>query len=101
MCRPSPRHELDKIRSSRVRPDRIGVSRCLGSDLARIVAPGLALLLAACASNPPAPVVDLSSNAPESGEHENAPPKSATPGGTYHVVHGDTLYAIAFRNGID
>ena len=27
--------------------------------------------------------------------------KSAAPGGAYHVVHGDTLYAIAFRNGLD
>lgn len=66
-------------------------------DSAGAFALGVALLLGGCSSNPPAPVVDLSSSPPHSGL-ENA--KSA-PGGTYHVVRGDTLYAIAFRNGVD
>ena len=60
---------------------------------------GAALLLGGCSSNPPAPVVDLSSSAPQSGERETMP--KPAPAGTYHVVRGDTLYAIAFRNGLD
>jgi lipoprotein NlpD len=61
----------------------------------------IALGLGACASGPPAPVVDLSES-----DHESAPPKTvskalATSPGTYRVVRGDTLYAIAFRHGLD
>ncbi|HTI96490.1 MAG TPA: LysM peptidoglycan-binding domain-containing protein, partial [Rudaea sp.] len=57
-----------------------------------------AVWLAGCASNPPAPVVDLSL------PNENAPASStsAAPAQTtYHVVHGDTLYSIAFKHGLD
>ncbi|MGH8090437.1 MAG: LysM peptidoglycan-binding domain-containing protein, partial [Rudaea sp.] len=57
-----------------------------------------AVWVAGCASNPPAPVVDLSL------PNENAPASStsATPAQTtYHVVHGDTLYSIAFKHGLD
>lgn len=61
---------------------------------------GAALLLGGCSSNPPAPVVDLSSSAPRTGESESAQ-KNAPTAGTYRVVRGDTLYAIAFRNGLD
>jgi len=63
----------------------------------------LAALLAGCSSNPPAPVVDLSSASTtvESAANDTAVRKSASAGGTYHVVRGDTLYAIAFRNGVD
>jgi lipoprotein NlpD len=64
------------------------------------MAPGLGLLLASCASSPPAPVVDMSSIA-QTAERENETAKNVAPGGTYHVVRGDTLYAIAFRNGLD
>ncbi len=58
----------------------------------------VAVWLAGCASNPPAPVVDLSL------PNENAPASStsAAPAQTtYHVVHGDTLYSIAFKHGLD
>ena len=59
---------------------------------------GIALLLAACASNQPAPVVDMSmpSNSPAASA---AAPAVAS--GSYRVVRGDTLYAIAFKHGLD
>jgi lipoprotein NlpD len=62
-----------------------------------------ALILAACASNAPAPVVDLSENDADSGAGKAATPAvRPTPApGTYRVVRGDTLYAIAFRHGLD
>jgi len=58
------------------------------------------LLLASCSSNPPAPVVNLSTTA-ESSPDDTASRKAASSGATYRVVRGDTLYAIAFRNGVD
>jgi lipoprotein NlpD len=64
---------------------------------AGVFALGVALLIDGCSSNPPAPVVDLSTSTPHSGRENTRSP----PGGTYHVVRGDTLYAIAFRNGVD
>lgn len=51
----------------------------------------LALLLAACAGPPPAPVEDRSGG--------NA--YQSTPDGYYRVKKGDSLYAIAFRFGQD
>jgi len=59
-----------------------------------------ALLLVSCSSSPPAPVVDLSTTV-ESPADGAAARKAASAGATYRVVRGDTLYAIAFRNGFD
>ena len=59
-----------------------------------------ALLLASCSSNPPAPVVNMSTTV-EPPTHDVAARKEASAGATYRVVRGDTLYAIAFRNGVD
>lgn len=50
------------------------------------------LLLAACAAKPPAPVVDRSARS--AGD-------DAAPAGYYRVNSGDTLYAIAFTQGVD
>jgi len=60
------------------------------------------LILAACASNEPVPVVDLSGRA-ESVTGAAAVPavRPAAASGVYRVVRGDTLYAIAFRHGLD
>jgi lipoprotein NlpD len=55
-------------------------------------------LLAACASNEPAPVVDLSPALPRPAPSERT---ADADGGSYRVVRGDTLYAIAFRHGLD
>jgi lipoprotein NlpD len=62
----------------------------------------IALGLGACASSPPAPVVDLSDSNDDSAPHntDSQVPPAATQG-TYRVVRGDTLYAIAFRHGLD
>jgi lipoprotein NlpD len=68
------------------------------TSMPRIVFVAAAVCLAGCASNPPAPVVDLSL------PNENAPAAStsATPAQTtYRVVRGDTLYSIAFKHGLD
>jgi lipoprotein NlpD len=58
----------------------------------------LALGLAGCASNPPAPVVDLS--LPNENRHVDAQ-AAADADASYRVVAGDTLYSIAFRHGLD
>lgn len=49
---------------------------------------GVLLLLAACASSPPAPI-----------ERRTEPGTAPTP--VYRVLRGDTLYSIAFRYGLD
>jgi len=62
-----------------------------------------ALLLAACASTGPAPVEDLSigSRAPRANAAPRAEAKPANRVEGYRVQRGDTLYSIAFRNGVD
>ena len=62
----------------------------------------LALLLSACATTPPAPVEDIALD-------ERQPPRETAPRAVRHgssvathkVVAGDTLYSIAFKNGLD
>jgi lipoprotein NlpD len=56
------------------------------------------LVLAGCASTPPAPVEDRSFGS-RHGYRPGA--DSGTPAGSYRVRKGDTLYSIAFRNGLD
>ncbi|MBN8727396.1 MAG: peptidoglycan DD-metalloendopeptidase family protein [Xanthomonadales bacterium] len=57
-----------------------------------------ALVLGACASTGPAPVDDLSHGAPA---RQAVAPATAAAGGMHRVARGDTLYSIAFRNGLD
>jgi lipoprotein NlpD len=52
-------------------------------------------------SGPPAPVVDLSEGDHDSAPHNTVSKVPAPSTGTYRVVRGDTLYAIAFRHGLD
>ena len=81
--------------SSAAHRSSASISRCSG----RAVATLLTLILAACASDP-APIVELSGNSAETGPRPvQTPPAPAS--GTYRVVRGDTLYAIAFRHGLD
>jgi len=62
----------------------------------------LALILAGCASDGPAPVEDRSVGGTVRPKIVTPPPPRATPsGGTYRVERGDTLYSIAFRHGVD
>jgi len=56
------------------------------------------IALAGCAANEPAPVVDMSS---PSTNPAPAPVPNTAPTGTYRVMRGDTLYAIAFKHGLD
>jgi lipoprotein NlpD len=57
-----------------------------------------ALALVGCAANQPAPIVDWSSPASSPAP---APVASASAVDTYRVMRGDTLYAIAFKHGLD
>jgi lipoprotein NlpD len=97
--RPATRTLLDQAGSSgfQLRGSR---STEFPNERARAITLIAALLLASCASSPPAPVVNLSTTA-ESPANDVAARKTASAGGTYRVVRGDTLYAIAFRNGVD
>ncbi len=62
----------------------------------------LALLLTACASTPPAPVEDiaLQERRPPPAEPVRSP-RSGPIMAIHKVVAGDTLYSIAFKNGLD
>ena len=66
----------------------------------------LAMLgLAGCASNAPAPVVERNpTGAPTAAKVEaprTTPQIAASTNGLHTVQRGDTLYAIAFANGLD
>lgn len=56
------------------------------------------LVLAACAENRRTVVVEPASG---NASSRSVAPVRAAPGGTYKVNKGDTLYSIAFRNGVD
>ncbi|WNL47898.1 peptidoglycan DD-metalloendopeptidase family protein [Dyella sp. BiH032] len=60
----------------------------------------LSLLLAACVSPRSSVVIEPASGA-QGRTVAPAATRAAAPGGTYRVVKGDTLYSIAFRNGVD
>ena len=73
-------------------PHRYGVLICLS----------VAILLAGCASDP-APVEDrsLGASTASANRTQDLAPQTSTPGGGYRVQRGDTLYAIAFKRGVD
>ena len=60
----------------------------------------LTLLLTACASTGPAPVEDRS-GMPVRAPRAAAPASNRSGAHSHHVERGDTLYSIAFRNGLD
>lgn len=65
-------------------------------NIARKALAVLSLILAACANNPPAPVVERSSNTVPA-----ASPVAPATAGMYTVKKGDTLYSIALDHGQD
>jgi len=80
------------------------IARVLDRRMTRsewVVVTVIALGLGACASGPPAPVVDLSESDHDSAPHETVSKAPSPSPGAYRVVRGDTLYAIAFRHGLD
>lgn len=66
-----------------------------------VAALSLALLLAACASTPPAPVEDISLQERPLPARPVSSPRSGPAVAAHKVVAGDTLYSIAFKNGLD
>lgn len=58
----------------------------------------LVVLVAGCASTPPAPVEDRSLGG---GHGSHGSGSTHSDGSSYRVQRGDTLYSIAFRNGLD
>ena len=75
--------------------------------IVRALAAGLALLLAACASRTPAPVVERQAMPPPKpaivapAPVAPAPPEPEIRPPTYTVKRGDTLYQIALDQGLD
>ncbi|MBX3688102.1 peptidoglycan DD-metalloendopeptidase family protein [Dokdonella sp.] len=61
----------------------------------------LLLTLASCASTGPAPVEDLNAGRVRKTASPPAAPRHAVDGNSHRVERGDTLYSIAFRNGLD
>lgn len=63
------------------------------------------LLLAGCGTMRSSVVVEPAAGAYSGVRHSTAvavpPPRTPVPGGSYAVVQGDTLYSIAFRQGVD
>jgi len=61
-----------------------------------------ALLLAACGSMRSSVVFEPAAGSSyRSGQAQAMPARAMAPGGSYQVVKGDTLYSIAFHNGVD
>ena len=72
--------------------------RALPTGILRLTCIAVVAWFAGCASNPPAPVVDLSL------PNENTTASTSalrSESATYRVVRGDTLYSIAFKHGFD
>jgi lipoprotein NlpD len=62
---------------------------------------GLLLGLAACTAPGPAPVSERGAHGPVGTEVRTTPQIAASTNGLHTVQRGDTLYAIAFANGLD
>ena len=91
-----------------LRPARMKKRRRLAMlpGMTRTLRPWLALaatlLLAACGSMRSSVVFEPAAGSSYRSVQPHAlPARAAAPGGSYQVVKGDTLYSIAFRNGVD
>jgi len=90
------RHRMKKL-------IRIGMLASMDRYLQQLAVVVVTLLLAACGTMPSS----VSVEPVDGGAYSHAggammpPPRTPIPGGYYVVVPGDTLYSIAFRNGVD
>ena len=77
---------------------RLGMLTNMDRYLQLVTAMAASVLLAACSTMRSSVVVE-----PASGGYNQpvAHARTPIPGGSYQVVKGDTLYSIAFRNGVD
>ncbi|KRE99496.1 peptidase M23 [Frateuria sp. Soil773] len=75
----------------------------MNGSLRWFAASGAMLVLAGCAITRSSVVVEPAPGVRPVGTNTAAPAPAHTrvPGGSYKVAHGDTLYSIAFRNGVD
>jgi lipoprotein NlpD len=80
-------------------PRPLGMLVCMDRWMRFAAVLGITLGLAACAATRRTVVVEPSADA--AVRPAAAPQARALAGKTYRVVHGDTLYAIAFRHGLD
>ena len=78
---------------------RLGMLSGMSRYIQPLPAIAASLLLAACSTMRSSVVVEP----PPGGAYSQpaAPARTPIPGGSYQVVKGDTLYSIAFRNGVD
>ena len=77
---------------------RLGMLTSMGRYLPLLATMAASTLLAACSTMRSSVVVE-----PAGGGYSQpvAHARTPIPGGSYQVVKGDTLYSIAFRNGVD
>jgi lipoprotein NlpD len=81
---------------------RLATAMIIQRPLQRLAATALCILLAACGTMRSSVVVEpppSSTISPARGYV--TPARTRVPGGSYEVMRGDTLYSIAFRNGVD
>ena len=87
-------------------PARLAMLDAMNGLLRWSAAGGAALVLAGCGITRSSVVVEPAAGTRPSGQVSSnqataAPAHARVPGGSYQVAHGDTLYSIAFRNGVD
>lgn len=71
------------------------------SLLSALTVTAVCLMLAACGTMRSSVMVEPASGTGYHGAAKATSAHTAIPGGGYQVVKGDTLYSIAFRNGVD
>ena len=79
---------------------RVGMLSPMDRYFQCLVAVGVAFVLAACGTLRSSVVVEPAAGATSMAAGTSAA-RTSIPGGSYTVLKGDTLYSIAFRNGVD
>ncbi len=81
---------------------RLATTKNIQPRLQWLATAGICVLLAACGTMRSSVVVEPPPGAASSPARRHVTPaRTRVPGGTYEVMRGDTLYSIAFRNGVD
>jgi lipoprotein NlpD len=100
MKNPSGLVMLTRMNRAHPKPSRIdrGLAQgvCLTASLLTAC-----LLLSACGSMRSSVIVEPAPGVTYTGQGVTQTSRTKVPGGSYRVARGDTLYSIAFRNGVD